>query len=111
MTGMKQEAIWLRSVVRKLLKGGPCTWLEGLRDQILAFIDASHRRMAKPVKWTDTGQASDGGAMEASVDASASSFFAMASGRSASPWDCRNQASDFLPVGFRLPSVHVVGTS
>jgi putative transposase len=56
---MNQVEIWLSILVRKLLKHGTFPSLEDLRDQILAFIDYYNRTMAKPIKWTYTGLASD----------------------------------------------------
>jgi transposase len=52
---MNQVEIWLSILVRKLLKRGNFRSLEGLRDQILAFIAYYNRTMAKPIKWTFTG--------------------------------------------------------
>lgn len=58
---MNQVEIWLRILVRKLLKRGNFTSLDDLRDQILAFIDYYNRTMAKPIKWTYTGLSPDRG--------------------------------------------------
>jgi transposase len=52
---MNQVEIWLRILVRKLLKRGNFCSLDDLRDQILAFIAYYNRTMAKPTKWTYTG--------------------------------------------------------
>lgn len=58
---MNQVEIWLRILVRKLLKRGNFPSLDDLRDQILAFIDYYNRTMAKPIKWTYTGLSPDRG--------------------------------------------------
>jgi transposase len=52
---MNQVEIWLSILGRKLLKRGNFPSLDGLRDQILAFIDYYNRTMSKPIKWTYTG--------------------------------------------------------
>jgi hypothetical protein len=51
---MNQVTIWLRMLVRKLLKRGNFTSLNNLRDQILAFIAYDNRTTAKPITWTNT---------------------------------------------------------
>ena len=47
--------MWLRILVRRVLKRGNCTAVEALRARILAFID-DFNQTAKPFKWTDTGR-------------------------------------------------------
>lgn len=53
---LNQIEIWLSILVRKLLRRGNFTSLEDLRAQVLAFIDYYNRTMAKPFRWTYTGQ-------------------------------------------------------
>lgn len=60
---MNQVEIWLSILVRKLLKRGNFSSLEGLRDQILAFIAYYNHTMAQPIKWTYTGLSPDRGAI------------------------------------------------
>jgi hypothetical protein len=55
---MNQVQIWRSHLVRKLLKRGNFLSLHDLRGQMLAFLTYYHQTMAKPIKWTDTGQAS-----------------------------------------------------
>jgi hypothetical protein len=52
---MNQVEIWLRILVRKLLKRGTFSSLGDLRNQILAFIIYYNCTIAKPIKWTYTG--------------------------------------------------------
>ena len=54
---MNQVEIWLSILVHKLLKRGNFISLEGLRNQILAFIAYYNRTIAKPMKWMYTGLA------------------------------------------------------
>lgn len=42
--------------MRRLLKRASFTSIEALPEQILAFIDYFNRVLAKPFKWTYTGQ-------------------------------------------------------
>jgi transposase len=53
---LNQIEIWLSILVRKLLRRGNFTSLEDLRAKVLAFIDYYNRTMAKPFRWTYTGQ-------------------------------------------------------
>jgi hypothetical protein len=53
---MNQIEIWLSILVRKLLKRGNFTSLSDLRAKVLAFIDYYNQTMAKPFRWTYTGQ-------------------------------------------------------
>jgi hypothetical protein len=53
---LNQIEIWLSILVRKLLRRGNFTSVEDLRAQVLAFIDYYNRTMAKPFRWTYTGQ-------------------------------------------------------
>jgi hypothetical protein len=46
---MNQVEIWLSMLVRKRLKRGNFTWLDDLRDRILAFITYYTRTMARPI--------------------------------------------------------------
>lgn len=64
---MNQVEMWLRILVRKLLKRGNFTSLDDVRDQILAFIGSSNRTMARPITWTYTGLSPDQGDLSASV--------------------------------------------
>lgn len=44
-------------LVRRLLKRGSFTWVEELKERILAFIEYYfNRTMAKPFKWTYKGR-------------------------------------------------------
>lgn len=54
---LNQIEIWLRILVRKLLKRGSFTSVEELHARVLAFIDYYNRTMAKPFKWTYQGKA------------------------------------------------------
>ena len=54
---MNQVEIWLRILMRKLLKRGNFLSLDDLRTQILAFMTYYNTTMAKPIKWTYTGLA------------------------------------------------------
>ena len=53
---LNQTEIWLRSLVRKLIKRGSCTSVDDLTTKIRGFIDYSNRTMAKPFKWTYQGK-------------------------------------------------------
>ena len=53
---LNQIEIWLSILVRKLLKRGNFTSVEDLRAQVLQFIEYYNRTMAKPFRWTYTGQ-------------------------------------------------------
>jgi transposase len=48
--------IWFSVVVRRVLKRGNFTSLDALRQRLLDFIDYFNRTMAKPYRWTFTGQ-------------------------------------------------------
>jgi transposase len=53
---LNQVEIWFSVLVRRLLRRGSFTSLDHLRDRILKFIDLFNKTMAKPYKWTYTGQ-------------------------------------------------------
>jgi transposase len=53
---LNQIEIWLSILMRKLLRRGNFTSREDLKAQVLAFIDYYNRTMAKPFRWTYTGQ-------------------------------------------------------
>jgi transposase len=53
---LNQIEIWLSILVRKLLRRGNFTSREDLKAQVLAFIAYYNRTMAKPFRWTYTGQ-------------------------------------------------------
>jgi transposase len=53
---LNQIEIWLRILVRKLLKRGSFTSLEDLKVKVLAFIEYYNRTMAKPFRWTYQGK-------------------------------------------------------
>ncbi len=53
---LNQIEIWLSILVRKLLRRGNFTSLEDLKTKVLAFIDYYNRTMARPFRWTYTGQ-------------------------------------------------------
>jgi transposase len=53
---LNQIEIWLSILVRKLLKRGNFTSVADLREKVLAFIDYYNQTMAKPFRWTYTGQ-------------------------------------------------------
>jgi transposase len=53
---LNQIEIWLSILVRKLLRRGNFTSQEDLKAQVLAFIAYYNRTMAKPFRWTYTGQ-------------------------------------------------------
>ena len=54
---LNQVEIWLRILVRKLLKRGSFTSLADLQTRVLAFIAYDNQTMAKPFKWTYHGKA------------------------------------------------------
>ena len=54
---LNQIEIWLRILVRKLLKRGSFTSVEDLQVKVFACIDYANRTMAKPFKWTYQGKA------------------------------------------------------
>ena len=53
---LNQIEIWLSILVRKLLKRGNFTSVADLREKVLAFIDYYNQTMARPFRWTYTGQ-------------------------------------------------------
>jgi transposase len=53
---LNQIEIWFSVVVRRVLKRGNFPSLEALRQRLLDFIDYFNRTMAKPYRWTFTGQ-------------------------------------------------------
>lgn len=53
---LNQVEIWFSVVVRRVLKRGEFTSLDALRQRLLDFIDYFNRTMAKPYRWTYTGQ-------------------------------------------------------
>lgn len=53
---LNQVEIWFSVVVRRVLKRGDFLSLEALRERLLDFIDYFNRTMAKPYRWTYTGQ-------------------------------------------------------
>lgn len=53
---LNQVEIWFSVVVRRVLKRGEFQSLEALRQRLLDFIDYFNRTMAKPYRWTYTGQ-------------------------------------------------------
>jgi transposase len=53
---LNQIEIWLSILVRKLLRRGNFTSLADLKAQVLAFVDYYNQTMAKPFRWTYTGQ-------------------------------------------------------
>jgi transposase len=53
---LNQIEIWLSILVRKLLRRGNFTSREDLKAQVLAFIAYYNQTMAKPFRWTYTGQ-------------------------------------------------------
>jgi len=48
--------IWFSVVVRRVLRRGNFTSVGALRERLLSFIDYFNRTMAKPYRWTYTGQ-------------------------------------------------------
>ena len=53
---LNQIEIWFSILVRKLLKRGNFTSVEDLEAQVRQFIQYYNRTMAKPFRWTYTGQ-------------------------------------------------------
>jgi transposase len=53
---LNQIESWLSILVRKLLKRGNFTSVDDLKAQVLAFIAYYNQTMAKPFRWTYTGQ-------------------------------------------------------
>jgi transposase len=53
---LNQVEIWFSILVRRVIRRGSFTSKEDLRTKILDFIAYFHRVMAKPFKWTFTGQ-------------------------------------------------------
>jgi transposase len=53
---LNQVEIWFSILVRRVLRRGSFTSQTDLRTKILAFIDYFNQVMAKPFKWTFTGQ-------------------------------------------------------
>ena len=53
---MNQVEIWLGILGKKLLRRGNFTSVEDLTNQVIAFITYYNRTMAKPFRWTYTGQ-------------------------------------------------------
>jgi transposase len=54
---MNQIELWLSILTRKLLRRGNFLSVEDLQAKVLAFIAYYNRTMAKPFKWTYTGEA------------------------------------------------------
>ena len=54
---LNQVEIWFSILVRRLLKRGSFTSVNELKERVLAFIEYFNATMAKPFKWTYTGQA------------------------------------------------------
>ena len=53
---LNQVEIWFSVVVRRVLKRGEFPSLDALRQRLLDFVDYFNRTMAKPYRWTYTGQ-------------------------------------------------------
>lgn len=53
---LNQVEIWFSVVVRRVLKRGNFPSVEALKQRLLDFIDYFNRTMAKPYRWTYTGQ-------------------------------------------------------
>lgn len=53
---LNQIEIWFSILVRRLLRRGSFTSTDDLRTKILHFIDYFNKVLAKPFKWTFTGQ-------------------------------------------------------
>lgn len=54
---LNQIELWFSILVRRLLKRASFTSVEELKARVLAFIEYFNNTMAKPFKWTYTGQA------------------------------------------------------
>jgi hypothetical protein len=53
---LNQIEIWFSILARRVLRRGDFSSKEDLRDKILAFIDYFNEVLAKPFRWTFTGQ-------------------------------------------------------
>ena len=53
---LNQVEIWCSVVVRRVIQRSNFTSVEALRQRLLEFIDYFNRTMAKPYRWTFTGQ-------------------------------------------------------
>ena len=53
---LNQVEIWFSILARKVLKRGSFTSVDDLKAKVLAFIAYYNRTMAKPFRWTYTGQ-------------------------------------------------------
>src|SRR5215208_679666 len=53
---LNQVEIWFSILVRRVIRRGSFTSKEDLRSKILNFIEYFNKVMAKPFKWTFTGQ-------------------------------------------------------
>jgi transposase len=53
---LNQVEIWFSILARRVIRRGNFSSKEDLRDKILAFIDYFNEVLAKPFKWTFTGQ-------------------------------------------------------
>ena len=53
---LNQVELWFSILVRRLLKRGSFSSVHDLRQRILRFIEYFNRALAKPFKWTYTGQ-------------------------------------------------------
>jgi putative transposase len=53
---LNQVEIWFSILVRRVIRRGSFTSKADLRTKILNFIGYFNRVMAKPFKWTFTGQ-------------------------------------------------------
>jgi len=53
---LNQVEIWFSILVRRVIRRGSFPSRADLRTKILNFIDYFNRTMAKPFKWTFTGQ-------------------------------------------------------
>jgi len=53
---LNQVEIWFSILARRVIRRGNFTSKEDLRTKILAFIDYFNEVLAKPFRWTFTGQ-------------------------------------------------------
>jgi DDE superfamily endonuclease len=53
---LNQVEIWFSILARRVLRRGSFSSKEDLRSKILSFIDYFNQVLAKPFKWTFTGQ-------------------------------------------------------
>jgi hypothetical protein len=53
---LNQVEIWFSVVVRRVIKRSNFTSVEALKERLLDFIEYFNRTMAKPYRWTFTGQ-------------------------------------------------------